>query len=164
MALGYRELICSLVGDGTAITSTSRTSMTAGATGRRGSMPPNKLNAVGDVVHLFAAGRISSVVTTPGTATFDLAFNTTANTSLGAIPLNTTAKTNVGWVLDLYGTVKVAGTAGNIIWQGYYLSEDSLNTAVPSTGPGPGGNILPYNTAPVVGSNFDMTVVQAPDL
>jgi hypothetical protein len=36
-----------------------------------------------------------------------------------------------------------------------WFSEAGLNTAVPSTGPGPGGNTLAFNTAPVVGSGFN---------
>jgi hypothetical protein len=46
---------------------------------------------------------------------------------------------------------------------GYWLSGASLNTAVPATGPGPGGYPVPFNTAPVVGTGFDSTIPNALD-
>lgn len=165
MSLGYWETLASLKADGTALTAAARASMTQGATatGARFTIPANKLR-VGDVLHCRAAGRISCAVTTPGTARFDLSFGGTANFDSLAIPLNIVVKTNVPWILDFEGVVREIGTTGNIFWQGFWLSEAALNVAVPSTGPGPGGNTLPYNTAPVVGANVDMTVSQLLDL
>jgi hypothetical protein len=55
------------------------------------------------------------------------------------------------------------GTSATLFGQGFWLSEAALNVAVPSTGPGPGGNTLPYNTAPVAGTGFDSTVANAFD-
>ena len=48
-----------------------------------------------------------------------------------------------------------SGTSANLIGQGFWLSEAALNVALPSTGPGPGGNTLPYNATPVVGTGFN---------
>ena len=48
--------------------------------------------------------------------------------------------------------------------QGFWLSPAALNVAAPATGPGPGGNVLPYNTAPAVGSGFNSTSALTLDL
>lgn len=156
-SLGFYETLASASNDGTAITAAARTSMTVAATGARFTMPSNKLR-LGDQFHLQASGRISCVVTTPGTARFDLAAGATVVFDSLAMPLNIVAKTNVSWVLDVLGTVRAIGTAANILWQGHWLSEASILTALPATGPGPGGQMVPYNTAPVVGASFDSTV------
>jgi hypothetical protein len=112
---------------------------------------------IGRVWRLRASGRISCVVTTPGTARWDLRLGGVVAFDTLAIPLNIVAKTNVPWVLDVVMTCRAvgSGTSANLIGQGYWLSEAALNVAVPSTGPGPGGNTLPYNTAPAVGTGFN---------
>lgn len=166
MSVGYWETLASISGDGTALTAAARASLLQGAGGKQGlyTLPANKLR-IGDVLHLRAAGRISCVVTTPGTARFDLSAGVggTAFWDSLAIPLNVVAKTNVPWILDVEMIVRAVGNAANLFGLGFWLSEAALNTAVPSTGPGPGGNTLPYNTAPVVGSNVDLTVANIID-
>lgn len=166
MSVGFWETLASVHGDGTALTAAARASLLQGATGKTGlfTMAANRLR-VGDVLHIRASGRISVVVTTPGTARFDLSWGVggTAGMDTLAIPLNIVAKTNVPWILDMEGIVRTDGNAGNMFWQGFWLSEAALLVPVPSTGPGPGGNTLPYNTAPVVGSNVDMTLAQILD-
>jgi len=159
MSLGYYETLASLNADGTALTAAARASLTQGATatGARFSMPANRLK-IGDQFELKASGRISCLVTTPGTARFDLAAGATVIFDTLAIDLNIVAKTNVSWFLEALGTVRAIGTTGNIFWQGYWLSEANKLVPVPATGPGPGGAMVPWNTAPVIGANFDTTV------
>lgn len=112
---------------------------------------------IGRVWRLRIAGRISCVVTTPGTARFDLRLGGVVAFDTLAIPLNIVAKTNVPFLLDVLLTCRAvgSGTSGQLIGQGVFLSEAVINTAVPSTGPGPGGVMVPYNTAPVVGTGFN---------
>ena len=112
---------------------------------------------IGRMWRIRASGRISCAVTTPGTARFDLRLGGVVAWDSLAIPLNIVAKTNVPWLLDVVLTCRAVGssTSANLIGQGFWLSEAALNVAVPSTGPGPGGNTLPYNTAPVVGTGFN---------
>jgi hypothetical protein len=166
MSLGYWETLASVAADGTALTAAARASLLQGpAKSGLYTMAANRLR-IGDVLHIRASGRISCVVTTPGTARWDLSFGVggTASMDTLAIPLITTpAQTTVGWMLDMEGVVRAIGSTGNIFWQGYWLSQAALNTAAPATGPGPGGNTLPYNTAPVIGANVDMTVAQILD-
>jgi hypothetical protein len=112
---------------------------------------------IGRMWRLTASGRISCAVTTPGTARFDLRLGGVVAFDTLAIPLNIVAKTNVPWFLQALMTCRAvgSGTSANLITQAFWLSEAALNVAVPATGPGPGGNTLPYNTAPVVGTGFN---------
>lgn len=164
MSLGYHEVLACMIGDGTALTAAARASLTQGALGQTGriTLVPNKLR-VNDVLHLYAMGRISCAVTTPGTARFDLSFGGTANFDTQAMPLNIVVQTNVMWELEVTGVVRSNGTGGTIMWGGRWLSPASINTAAPATGPGPGGQMVPYNTAPVTAA-IDTTISQAVDL
>jgi hypothetical protein len=164
LSIGFQEILATAVTDGTAITNTTtRTSMTAATTSARYTLAGNRLR-IGDQFELFAQGRISTVVTTPGNITIDLAIGATLLFSTLAMPLNVVAKTNVSWELHAFGTVRAIGTTGNIFWGGWWLSEASILVPLPATGPGPGGQNVPYNTAPVVGSNFDTTIANLIDL
>src|SRR4051812_43670283 len=121
MSRGYWETLASISGDGTALTAAARASLLQGAGGKQGlyTLPANKLN-INDVLHLKASGRISCVVTTPGTARFDLSAGVggTAFFDSLAINLNIIAKVNVPWTLDIQGTVRVVGNVAQIFWQG----------------------------------------------
>lgn len=165
MSVGYWETLSTVQADGTALTAAARASLLQGSakTGLY-TMAPNRLR-IGDVLRIRASGRISSVVTTPGTARFDLSWGVggTAGMDTLAISLNTAVQTTVPWILDMEGVVRAVGNTGNMFWQGFWLSSASINTAAPATGPGPGGVTVPFNTAPVVGSNVDMTVSQILD-
>jgi hypothetical protein len=82
-----------------------------------------------------------------------------------AMPLNIVAKTNVAWWLEVILTCRSvgSGTSATLMGQGHWFSEASILTALPATGPGPGGQSVPYNTAPVVGTGFDSTAALALD-
>lgn len=112
---------------------------------------------IGRVWRLTMRGRISCAVTTPGTARFDLRLGGVIAFDTLAMPLNIVAKTNVPWSLEVNLTCRAvgSGTSANLMGQGYWLSEASINTAAAATGPGPGGQMVPYNTAPVVGTGFN---------
>ena len=120
---------------------------------------------IGRIWRLTAAGRISCAVTTPGTARFDVRLGSVTAWDSQAIPLNIVAKTNVSWFLQVLLTCRSVGTgtSATLFGQGSWLSEANINTAVPATGPGPGGALLPFNTAPVVGTGFDSTIANALD-
>jgi hypothetical protein len=82
-----------------------------------------------------------------------------------AILLNVVAKVNVSWFLELLLTCRSvgSGTSAALMGQGYFLSEGNILVPLPATGPGPGGQLVPYNTAPVVGTGFDSTLANALD-
>ena len=120
---------------------------------------PSGYFMIGRQLRITASGRISCVVTTPGTARYDVRLGGTVVADTTAISLNTTAQTNVGWYLELLLTCRAvgSGTSANLMHQGFWLSPAGLNVAAPATGPGPGGNVLPFNAAPAVGSGFNST-------
>ena len=170
MALGFWETLGTLQGPGTAITAASRTSMTVGATSARFTLPSNAIKYPGDQLYLYATGIISCVVTTPGTALFDLAMATVAKISTGAMPLNIVARTSVPWILEILATATTVGTAAVLTWSGKWLSEAFVNTALQSSaaGPGPGGTLVPWTGTATGGTitsaTFDSTVSQILDL
>lgn len=112
---------------------------------------------IGRIWRLRASGRISCAVTTPGTARFDLRLGGIVVFDSLAMPLNIIAKVNVQWDLDVLLTCRAvgSGTLANLMGLGRWNSEASINTPLPSVGPGPGGQMIPYNTAPVVGAGFN---------
>jgi hypothetical protein len=171
MAQGFWQTLVSLAAPGTAVASSStRTSLTLGSTQARFTLPANSLKMPGDQLLLKASGIITTVVTTPGTLTLDFALATTANCSTGAMTLNTTAQTNAPWYLEMLMTAFTvgAGTAAQLRFTGYWLSAASLNVAAGSTGPGPGGQLVPFSStatgASTLGATFDSTISQLCDL
>jgi hypothetical protein len=168
MAIGFWQTLNTMQAAGTAVTAASRTSMTVGSTQGRFTLPANALKTLGDQIRLEATGIISCVVTTPGTARFDLAMATTAKLDTQAMPLNIVARTNVPWYLTMLGTLTTAGTSAVLTWTGQWLSEAMINTALQATGPGPGGTMVPYSGtatgASTASSTFDSTVSQLLDL
>ena len=120
---------------------------------------------IGRMWRITASGRISTVVTTPGTARFDLRMAAVTAWDSLAIPLNIVARVNVSWYLEVLLTCRSvgSGTSATLFGHGMWLSDDNINVALPATGPGPGGQLVPYNTAPVVGTGFDSTAALAMD-
>lgn len=173
MALGFHQTLVTLQASGGAVTAASRTSLTASSTQFRQTIPANAIKAPGDMLKIEAAGIISCVVTTPGTARFDFAFGTSLGTALfdtQAMPLNIVARTSVPWYLTILATCQLPGTTSNWVWNGTWISEAMINTALQATGPGPGGTSVPYSgTATgasniISGSSFNTTVSNIIDL
>lgn len=151
--------------DGTALnTSVTETGILSAL--HKYTLAANFCDFVGKKFRVQAYGRVGTVVTTPGTLTLRLKFGSIAVFNSGAIPLNIVAKTNEAWLLDLLCEVRSVGngTAATIFAMGSWLSEANINTALASVGPGPGGCLLPFDTAPVVGAGFDSTAAQVVDL
>jgi hypothetical protein len=132
-------------------------------TSGRAFINPNQWN-VGTQLRATAFGRVSTVVTTPGTLTFAFRVGPTSNIiafTTQALALVTAATTNVSWMLELLLTVRAtgSGTAANLIGTGRFDSE--INTG------GSAGvqisKLLPAS-APAVGTGFDSTVANVADL
>ncbi len=163
----WQQTLVSLTQDGTALTAAARASLTQGnATGARITLP-NNVFTVGSMIKITAQGRISCAVTTPGTARFDVAFNTTANGDSGALNLNIVAKTNVPWWLEMVGTVRSigSGTAATIFWFGSFQSEAVIASPLPTVG-GNGSLLFTHGGvgATAVGAGFDSTAALPLDL
>jgi hypothetical protein len=126
---------------------------------------PNNFFSIGKMLKVTAAGRISTVVTTPGTARFDVRLGGTVVFDSNAMSLNTVAKTNVGWLLELLLTCRSIGNGSlaTIIGQGTWTSEAVIGSPLPTVG-GSGSFMLPFNAAPAVGAGFDSTSALSVDL
>lgn len=151
---------------GTALTnSTAAASLMLGNTGEQSSLPAGYFDRIGKSLRIRATGRISTVVTTPGTLNLRVRFGSIDVFDSGAMTLNTVAKTDVGWImeLELFCRAIGNGTAANLLGQGRFHSQAVIGAAVPTAG-GQEAHVLPYNAAPAVGAGFDSTASQLIDI
>lgn len=171
MSRGFFYTQATMPGAGTAVTNTvTRTSLSAAATAFEYPLPPSLLQNPGDMLCLVATGIISTVVTTPGTLTLDWSFGGTSIMSTGAMTLNAVAQTNTPWFLQIWASLIApgTGTAATLRFTGAWLSPASIGAALGATGPGPGGQIVPYSGtatgASTTSSGFNSTTSNAVDL
>lgn len=157
----WSQNLISAAVDGAALTNTTTATSLLHA-GSKLTLPPNFLSFVRQQLRIRAAGRISTVVTTPGTLTLDLRFGSIVVFNGGAMTLSTTAKTNVTWELDATLTLRSigGGTAAALIGVGRFTSEAAGATTVA----GEAKSIMLPQSAPAVGNGFDETASQAIDM
>ncbi len=130
---------------------------------------PNNFFTVGKALKITVLGRISNVVTTPGTARFDLRTGpsgTIVAWDSAAMNLNTTAKTNVPFWLEILLTCRAVGTASTttIAGTGVFQSEAVVGSPANTAG-GNGSLIVPVTQAAAIsGTGFDNTAANALDL
>ena len=158
----WQETLITSQVDGAAVTAAAATSLLPAAA--KYTLPANFFSVIGKQKRVQASGRISSVITTPGTARFDVRFGATVVFDGLAVLLDSVVgHTTVGWILDILLTCRAIGATGNLMGQGLWTSEDILG--VPATPPkGVLSAILPWNSTPAVGNNFDTTATQQVDL
>lgn len=163
MALGFRKTLISSQGDGSTLTAAAAASCLPAQA--KALIPGGTFDAPGKILLIEATGRISSLITTPGTARFDVRIGGTVMFDGLAVLLDTVAAhTTVGWTLRIMMTMRTAGAAATFWGQGLWTCEDILG--VPATAPkGVLSAILPWNSTPAVSSNtFDATASNALDL
>lgn len=127
---------------------------------------PAGIMQIGQKYRMIASGRMGTVVTTPGTLTFEVRLDgTTVVFGSGALALNVVAQTNATWYYEADLTVRAVGasTSGTIIGTGKFISRASLNAPAVGTTNGVGVVLLP-DTAPAVGTGFDSTAAHTIDL
>jgi len=158
----WRETLIWSAVDGPALTGTTTPTSILHATAKV-QLPP-QFFYVGRRLTVKACGRVSNIITTPGTLTLAVMFNAVIVASSGAMALNTVAKTNVPWILEWELTCRAIGvtTAANMMHQGAWTSESVIASPAPAAG-GAGTHMLP-NAAPAVGTGFDSTIAQTVDL
>lgn len=112
---------------------------------------------IGRMLRLRMSGRVSCVVTTPGTFRLDMRLGGVVASDTLAVPLNIVAQTNVPWHYDALITCRAvgSGTSAQLFTQGLLSSTAFLNVPAVGTGPWSGNITVPYNTAPVVGTGFN---------
>lgn len=154
-------------GDGTALTAAATASLLQGATATRAKYTfPANFFEVNRAIRITATGRISCAITTPGTARFDIRLGGVVAWDSLAINLNIVAKTNVHWHLVAELFCQTAGdstTATLFPGECYFRSEAVIGSPLPTVG-GSGVMLLPYNTAPVIGTGFDSTASKQFDM
>lgn len=161
----WQETLINQAVDGTALTASTTATSILHATAKL-PLPPNFFR-IGKMIKISAMGRVSNIVTTPGTLTLDIRMGPTSNIVVangGAMALNIVAKTNVPWWLEWVLTCRAVGngTAANLMHQGLWQSESVIGSPTPAAG-GAGCHMLP-NAAPAVGTGFDSTVSMILDL
>ena len=161
----WQQTLVATTGDGTAVTGTVAGSLLLGAASPGVfTLPANFFDAPGKSLRVKAHGRVSNIVTTPGTLTLDLRFGAIIVATSAAMQLNAVAKTNVAWSLEWYLTARAvgSGTLANLMHNGSWSSESVVGSALPAAG-GPGSHIL-QPSAPAVGTGFSSVVSNAVDL
>lgn len=165
-SLGFRERILEVAEDGAALTNSTTATSILPAIRKVAALPVGYFDRIGKTLSFSFSGRISTVVTTPGTLTLALRFGSTDVFTSGAMSLNTTAQTNTHWTMsgELVCRAIGAGTSTTLFPKGCtFVSHAVIGSAAPTAGTA-GTHVLPYNTAPAVGTGFDNSAVQAIDL
>lgn len=163
---GYQSILVESQIDGTAVANTTTEGSLLPAVSKI-LLPSGYINRVGKAFFVRASGRVSNIVTTPGTLTLKFKLGPTANIAVAtsqAFQLNAVAKTNVSWALELYMLVRSigSGTSATVFPAGIWTSESNVGSGVPSAG-APGGAIW-QASAPAVGTGFDSSVANQIDL
>ena len=152
----YPLVLSSAAADGVALTNSvvAASIMPASAIA---TLPAGSLQ-IGSLLKISMRGRISTVVTTPGTLTLDLRLGGVVVSAFGAISLNTTAQVNAQWELMFMAVVRAvgSGTAANALCTGFFCSRAVIGS--PAAGVGGIGEVMLPDTAPAVGAGFDSTL------
>jgi hypothetical protein len=119
---------------------------------------------IGRCMKITAQGRISCVVTTPGTARWQVRQAAVSVFDSGALNLNVVAKVTVPWWLEIVMTCRAIGNGvnANLFGFGSFQSEAVVGSPVNTAG-GNGSLVCPVG-APVVGTGFDSTIANILDL
>lgn len=155
----FQETIIVGVTDGPALTAAARASCIP--TASRFALPSGFFY-VGRIIKMMLSGRISCVVTTPGTARFDICLGSAGTTIVydtGAMNLNVVAKTNVPWYFEAKLVCRTVGNGTGTTFfpmGSYFASEAVVGSPLPTAGGN--GSILAPTGAPAVGAGCDNTV------
>lgn len=165
-SLGFRERILEVAEDGAALASSTTQTSILPAVRKVAALPVGYFDRIGRVLAFMFSGRISTVVTTPGTLTLTVRLGSVDVFSSGAMTLNTTAQTNVNWTFEgeLICRAIGASTSTTLFPKGCRFSSHAVIGSPAPTAGGGGVHMLPYNAAPAVGSGFDNSAAQAIDI
>lgn len=119
----------------------------------------------GKRIRITVEGGIGSLVTTPGTVTFQVMNGAVIAWTSGAIQLNATAHTNLPFRLEINLTCRAEGNSANanLIGQGVLNGVMFTLTAGQTDAANTPGAFLVPATAPAVGTGFDSTTDQILD-
>ena len=161
---GFRERILEVYEDGAALTNSTTLTSLLPASAKEATLGAGRLR-IGSTIAFCFSGRISTVVTTPGTLTFGLRLGSTDVLSSGALALNTTAQTNVNWVYEGEIIVRAVGltTVTTFMPKGVKFTSHAVIGAPAPTAGGAASHLVPFNAAPAVGTGIDFSVSQLID-
>ena len=120
---------------------------------------------IGSTIKTTVRGRISTVVTTPGTITFAHMMGGVAASAYGACALNVNAQTNASFELILISTLRQIGPATNValfISTATFTSRAVIGSAAAGVG-GAGVLVLP-DTAITTGGNINVNIAFTVDV
>ena len=159
MMPAYPLVLASASADGAALTNSVAAASILHGSGI-GALPANALQ-VGSQIQILLRGRISTVVTTPGTLTFDLRMGGVIISAFGAIALNTVAQVNATFECTFIAVVRSlgSGAGATALCTGRFVSRAMVGS--PAAGAGGIGETLLPDTAPAVGTGFDSSAAQA---
>lgn len=116
----------------------------------------------GTTLNIKARGRVSTLVTSPGTLTLDVCLGPSGSPIVvwngGAMALNVTAQSNATWEFEAELTARALGngTTANLLGTGRFTSRALIGSPAVAAG-SPGSALLP-DTAPAPGTGFDSTI------
>jgi hypothetical protein len=157
---GWQETLITSQVDGTTLTAAAAASALPAAA--KYTLPTNFFS-IGKQLLIKFSGRISSVITTPGTARFSVLFGVTTVFDSQAMLLDTAAAhVTEAFFGEILLTCRAIGTSANLFGGGFWAADNLKNVGTMPVG----GLIAPLpwsGTAPAVGSNFDSTATQQVD-
>lgn len=161
----WREILTVGVADGTAKTAAAAASIIPAA---NRIVLPAGFFYVGRMIRFEMSGRLSCVVTTPGTVRFDIrmgAAGTTIVYDTGALNLNTTAQTDVPWYFEVTLVCRAIGTGTSTTFfpHGARFQSEAVVGSPADTAGGNGSLLAPVG-APAVGAGTDVTAAHALDV
>lgn len=121
--------------------------------------------ALGKMMRVKVAGAIGTLVTTPGTITFQVMHGSIVVFTTGAIQLNATAHTAIPFELEVLLTCRIvgSGTTAKLMGQGKVLGIMFTPTAAQVDGVNSHAAMMAPNTTPANGTGFDSTIANILD-
>jgi hypothetical protein len=122
---GWEEALDAIIADGTAVTAAAETIVCPDFN------IPAFYMAPGRVLRIWAAGIISTVVTTPGTGVWRVRWGGVGGVQLlatAAQNFNTAVQTSVGWNITAFIVCRTAGATGTFMSSGQLETFDILDT------------------------------------
>jgi hypothetical protein len=156
---GFRERILEVYENGTALASSTTQTTLLPASAKEATLGAGLLR-IGRILAFEFSGRMSTVVTTPGTLALALRLGSVDVFGSGNIPLNTTAQTDVHWSLKGEIVCRAVGltTVTTFMPKGCEFKSRAVIGSSAAGTAGVGTELLPYNAAPAVGSGLDFSV------
>lgn len=116
---------------------------------------------IGSLIKAMLRGRISTLVTGPGTLTFDLRLGSVITSAFGAIALNVNAQTNATFELEILARIVSLGgiNAATALCTARFASRAVIGS--PVVGAGGAGVLMLPDAGAAVGTGFDSSAAQA---